>query len=136
MAMIEEFFIPELQNFSGFNARTWFQQDGATSHTSNTAMPVIRQLFPGKVISKRGDISWPPRSPDLTPMDFFLWGYLKAKVYDTNPRSIEALKENIRREMTSISAVTCRAVIDNFRRRLQECRDRNGLHLGDVIFKK
>ncbi|MDA5927441.1 hypothetical protein M9999_15270, partial [Listeria monocytogenes] len=82
------------------------------------------------------DISWPPRSPDLTPMDFFLWGYLKAKVYDTNPRSIEALKENIRREMTSISAVTCRAVIDNFRRRLQECRDRNGLHLGDVIFKK
>ena len=45
-------------------------------------MPVIHQLFPSKVISKREDISWPPRSPDLTPMDFFLWGYLKAKVYN------------------------------------------------------
>lgn len=136
VAMIEEFFTQKLQNFPGFNARTWFQQDGATSHTSNTAMPVIRQLFPNKVISKRGDISWPPRSPDLTPMDFFLWGYLKAKVYDSNPRSINDLKENIRREMASISAVTCRAVIDNFRRRLQECRDCNGLHLDDVIYKK
>lgn len=136
VAMIENFFAPELQNFPGFNTRTWFQQDGATAHTSNTAMPVVRQLFPSKVISRRGDIAWPPRSPDLTPMDFFLWGYLKSKVYETNPRSIDVLKENIRREMASITEVTCRAVMDNFRRRLQECRDRNGLHLDDVIFKK
>lgn len=134
--MIEEFFTPALQNFPGYNTRTWFQQDGATAHTSNTAMPVIRELFPNKVISRRGDISWPPRSPDLTPMDFFLWGYLKSKVYDTNPRSIEALKENIQREMANITELTCRAVVDSFRRRLQECRDRNGLHLDDVIFKK
>lgn len=136
VAMIEEFFTPALQNFPGYNTRTWFQQDGATAHTSNTAMPVIRELFPNKVISRRGDISWPPRSPDLTPMDFFLWGYLKSKVYDTNPRSIEALKENIQREMANITELTCRAVVDSFRRRLQECRDRNGLHLDDVIFKK
>lgn len=136
VAMIEDFFTPELQNFPGFNTRTWFQQDGATAHTSNVAMPVVRQLFPNKVISRRGDIPWPPRSPDLTQMDFFLWGYLKTKVYETNPRSIDVLKENIQREMANITELTCRAVMDNFKRRLQECRDRNGLHLDDVIFKK
>lgn len=126
--MIEEFLTSELKNFPGFNTRIWFQQDGATAHTSNTAMPVLRELFPNKLISQRGDIPWPPRSPDLTPMNFFLWGYLKNKVYDTNPRSIDALKENIRREMASITELTCCAVIDSFRRRLQECRDRKGLH--------
>ncbi|CAK1590500.1 unnamed protein product [Parnassius mnemosyne] len=136
VAMIQDFFTPELQNFPGFNTRTWFQQDGATAHTSNVAMPVVRQLFPNKVISRRGDIPWPPRSPDLTPMDFFLWGYLKTKVYKTNPRTIDVLKENIQREMANITELTCHAVMDNFKRRLQECRDRNGLHLDDVIFKK
>lgn len=136
VAMIEDFFTPELQNFPSFNTRTWFQQDGATAHTSNTAMPVVRQLFPNKVISRRGDIPWPPRSPDLSPMDFFLWGYLKSQVYESNPRSIDELKENIRREMSSISERTCRAVIENFSRRLQVCQERNGAHLDEVIFKK
>jgi len=64
----------------------------SSAHTSNTAVPVVRQLFPNKVISRRGDIPWPQRSPDLTPMDFFLRGYLKSKVFETNPRSIKNIK--------------------------------------------
>ncbi|GBP69149.1 hypothetical protein EVAR_47424_1 [Eumeta japonica] len=80
MEMLDEFFVPELQNFPGCNRRTWFQQDGATSHTSYRSLPRVREIFPGKLISRRGDINWPPRSPDLTPMDFFLWSYVKSKV--------------------------------------------------------
>jgi hypothetical protein len=37
--------------------------------------------FPGWRIRRGGPISWPPRSPDLTPLDFFLWGYAKDQVY-------------------------------------------------------
>ncbi|GBP13188.1 Transposable element Tc3 transposase [Eumeta japonica] len=72
VAMIENFFTPELQNFPGFNTRIWFQQDGATAHISNTAMPVVRQFFSNKVIFREGDIPWPPRSPNLSPIDCFL----------------------------------------------------------------
>lgn len=69
-------------------------------------------------------------------MDFFLWGYLKAKVYDTNPVTLDELKDRIRSEIQNISTNTCKAVIENFRSRLQQCKDNEGLHMDDVIFKK
>lgn len=136
IAMLQNFFAPALQDYSGFNQRTWFQQDGATCHTSNDSIAAVREIFGQKVISKRGDINWPPRSPDLSPMDFFLWGYLKSMVFNNNPQSIEELKENIREEIQNISPNTCRAVMENFRSRLQECQTKQGAHLDDVIFKK
>jgi hypothetical protein len=45
----------------------WFQQDGATVHTSRASMAVLRDHFPGRLSSLRGDLEWPARSPDLTP---------------------------------------------------------------------
>jgi len=59
----------------------YFQQDGATSHTSHASMPEIQSFIGDHVISKG---LWPPRSPDLTPPDHFLWGYLKGRVYRNN----------------------------------------------------
>ena len=59
-------------------------------------------MFPGHLISLRGDIGWPARSPDLNPCDFFLWGYLKSKVYSNRSQSIEKLKDAIRQEIASI----------------------------------
>ncbi|GBP20082.1 hypothetical protein EVAR_13854_1 [Eumeta japonica] len=132
--MLDDFFVPELQNFPGYNRKTWF--NGATSHTSYRSLPRVREIFPGKLISRRGDVNWPPRSPDLTPIDFFLWGYVKSKVYTNKPTSLEQLKGNIHHEMAAITENTCRAVIGNYSHRLNECRERNGLHLNDIVFKK
>lgn len=133
--MLEGFFTSEIENSRIVNSRTWFQQDGATSHTSNQSMETVKQMFPGRLISRRGDILWPPRSPDLTPLDFFLWGYLKYKVYNDNPRNIDQLKENIRSEMALITPSLLTKVFTNLRSRLEECRHRQGHHLDDVIFK-
>jgi hypothetical protein len=44
-----------------------------------------------------------PRSPDLTPYDFYLWGILKAKVYKTNPHTLEELRNNICYKISAIS---------------------------------
>ena len=49
---------------------------------------------------------WPPRSPDLNPCDYFLWGYLKSVVYYPLPKTILELKANIEREMKKISKET------------------------------
>ena len=43
---------------------------------STASMTIVRNMFPGHLISHFGDVPWPPRSPDLSTYDFFLWGYL------------------------------------------------------------
>jgi hypothetical protein len=57
-------FIPRLQGLP-VNKTTYFQQDGATSHTPKIAMNILRPLFYGNLISRYSDIAWPARSPDL-----------------------------------------------------------------------
>lgn len=56
----------------------------------------------GRVIIK-GDIYWSSLSPDVTPPDFRLWGYLKSKVYTNKPQAIEELKKNISFEIVNIT---------------------------------
>lgn len=114
----------------------WFQQDGATCHTARATMDILRQMFPGRLISKSGDFDWPPRSPDLTAPDFFLWGYLKSKVYANKPQTLEQLKANIRQEIAGISTETLRKTMENAEKRTDLCMAANGGHLPDIIFKK
>ena len=104
-AMLQNFFQPllgEIFNDQHGADNVWFQQDGATAHTSRRSLSLLREMFPGHVISLRDDIGWPPRSPALTLCDFFLWGYLKAKVYEQCPLTLEGLKEAIRQEVAAI----------------------------------
>ena len=70
----------------------YFQHHGATSHTSHASMAQIQFSFGNRVISKG---LRPPRPPDLTPPNCFLCGYLKGRVYQNKPRTIDALKANI-----------------------------------------
>lgn len=125
-----------LAQHDGFNDRTWFQQDGAPPHTANITMATLRAKFPNKLISRRGDINWPPRSPDLSPLDYFLWGYLKDRVYRSKPKTLTELKDNIEREIIAIPKDMLERSIQNFKKRLEECMGRGGQHLKDIIFKK
>ena len=101
--LLTNFFFPELCRRRVSLRRTWFQQDGATSHTARISMEVLRQKFPGRSISRFGDIPWPLRSSDLTSCDFFLWRYPKSKVYINKPRTLHELREEIRRAMRELS---------------------------------
>lgn len=133
--MLHSFFIPQLRQH-GMNNETLFQQDGATSHTARVSMNVLNNVFPNRVISRNGAISWPPRSPDLTVCDFFLWGYLKSKVFEQRPPTLGELKRRIRLEIERIPQRMLRDVMGSFRNRLQECLNREGHHLTGVIFKQ
>lgn len=133
LTMIQDFFLPELDDFELEDV--WFQQDGATAHTARIVMDFLRSRFPGRLISLRGDLNWPARSPDLAPCDFFLWGYLKSKVYNDRPRTLEALKNNIRTNIAEIPVRMLQRVHENFRKRLLECKRGDGAHLSDTLFK-
>ena len=75
------------------------------------------------------------RSPDLSVCDYFLSGYLKSRVYIEKPRTLEALAEAITREVREISLAMFERCMDNLSTRLQQCLDKNGRHLDDVIFR-
>ena len=73
----------------------YFRQNGATCHFSGGTIGLLREKFPGRVISRNDDYNWPPRSCDLTPLDFFSLGVVKDKVYADAPQPIQELKEKI-----------------------------------------
>lgn len=132
--MITNFLVPEIE------ARDlddiWFQQDGATCHTARETMDILKQRFGEQLISRLGPVNWPPRSCDITPLDFFLWGYVKSKVFVDKPASIEALEANITRVIREIPPVMFERVIENWNLRMDELRRSCGQHLKVIIFKK
>jgi hypothetical protein len=109
--------------------RGFFQQDGATCHTSNDSITEIESSLEDRIISKR---LWPPRPPDLTPPDFFLCGILKGRVYGNKPGTLQDLRNNIESEMQAITPETLHRTFRNMERRVQAClkaQDRHFQHL-------
>ncbi|XP_039295229.1 uncharacterized protein LOC120353885 [Nilaparvata lugens] len=74
VSMLRNFLQPKLEEMVEEHglADLWFQQDGATAHTARISLDVLREMFPGRLVSLRGDVGWPARSPDLSICDFFL----------------------------------------------------------------
>lgn len=71
--------------------RIFFQHDGAPAHFSRLVTQYLNVTFPERWIGRNGPVSWPPRSPDLTPLDFCLWGWLKDEVYKEKANTREEL---------------------------------------------
>lgn len=108
----------------------YFQQDGATCHTSNESMELIASFFDDRIISRN---LWPPRSPDLTTPDFFLWGYLKDRVYATRPQTLDDLKHNITQEIQAIDNRVLQRVASNMERRVELCLMQDGGHFQHLL---
>jgi hypothetical protein len=70
LEMLQQFLIPQLDE-DDQEGRTRFQQDGAPAHYLEEVREYINTRFPGRWIARAAPIAWPPRSPDLTPLDFF-----------------------------------------------------------------
>ena len=93
--------LPVPDNPQNLDRRIWFQQDGAPPHYDVNVRVFLDNQFDGRWIGR--PIELPLRSPDLTPLDFFLWGHLKSRVYMNRPDNLDDLKARIRHEMTRIS---------------------------------
>jgi len=110
------------------------QQDGHPAHTSLLARRVLNQLYPDRWIGIHSALhEWPPRSPDLTPMDFFAWGYIRDQVYQTLPRTREELMDKIRAASRNITPVMFSNVRQSFMRRIALCLEENGSYFEHVL---
>ena len=85
LQMLNEYVLPYLfQRFGNqiqdcLFQRLWWAQDGAPGHRAEDVTAWLTEFFREMVISLYREVEWPPRSPDLTPCDFFLCGYLKER---------------------------------------------------------
>ena len=99
-------------------------------------MNLMRQMFSERLFSKSGDYYWSRRSPDLTAPDFFLWGFLKGKVYASKPDSLQQFKANIREEIAKITLEMLETMVKNTEKSADMYVVAGGSHLPDIIFKK
>ena len=112
----------------------WFPQDGATSHTACVTIDLLKSKFGERVISRNGPVEWPPRSRDLTPLDFFLWGHIKSLVYANKLATLDDLKDNIHREIANVSVEMCAGVVENWVQRIDRSKRARGGHTTDIEF--
>lgn len=108
----------------------YFQQDGASAHTAARTITYLQEYFDDRLIS-RG--IWPPHSPDLTPLDFFLFAYLKQKVFQQRLHNIDELKNAISQAINSISIDTLQKVFENIKQRVQLCIENDGGHFEHLL---
>ena len=126
--MLVEFVIPELEKRKGVS-RLVFQQDGAPPHIAGIVMETLRSKLDDNYLIGRNCVqSWPPRSPDLSPADYYLWGALKGRVYKRHPTSIEQLKAYISEEIANIQVSELAAAVNNLPRRLEAVVEEKGGH--------
>ena len=105
-----------------------FQQDGAPPHWHRDVQRSLNESLPQRWIGCVGkeDLAlkfWPPRSPDLTPCDFFLWGFVKEAVsVPSLPTTLDDLKNRIATAVNSVTQDILLRVWNEFGYRLDVTR--------------
>lgn len=129
--MLGNYLMPELHSMGIDPSDVWFQQDGAPPHFSCIVRHWLDENFPNW-IGRGGPIPWPLRSPDHTPMDFFLWGYTKHNVYLEQPRDLVHLMTRIKESFALITPQMLLRVHYGVITRLTLCMNLGGAHIEHV----
>ncbi|PSN39394.1 hypothetical protein C0J52_22688 [Blattella germanica] len=107
--------------------------DGAPPHWHTDVRDYLDEVLPHRWIVRatadnNGLAFWPPRSPDHTPCDSFLWGFVKYRVFvPPLPLKLDDLKQRIRQDVASVDADMLQRVWDelDYRRDVPVCNWRS-----------
>lgn len=116
-------------------ASMYFMHDGAPPHITRPVCNFLNASFPNRWFGRNGPLRWPPRSPDMNPLDYFLWGHMKTIVYRTDVENAEDLQQRILaagEEIRNTPGVFER-VRSNFHRRLEACMQAHGGHFQQFL---
>ena len=91
-------------------------------------LQLLQELFGHRVISKGSEAEWAPHSPDLNPLDFWLWEARKDNVYRNKRSSLEELRLSVEQNVREVSADTTERAGASFLERVQMCLQRKGAH--------
>ena len=130
-AMLNEFLFTKIEEENIGNI--WFQKEGATCHAAEATLDVLHPVFEDRIICRRADVVWPPRSCNFTLLDYYLWDDVKDKCYADKPEKIDALKDNIRKAIGEIQLHISDNVPKNCTDRVGYCMASRGSHFNGII---
>ena len=109
--------------------------DGAPAHITADVRHFLDATYPQSWIGRSGPVAWPARSPDLNPLDFFLWGHMKSLIYQLPVDSAEDLVARIIVAADKISATP--GIFERVRqlliRRCELCNTTLGRHFEQLL---
>ena len=110
----------------------WFMQDGASSHTTNDNMRFLHSKFHDRIISNKNEVIWPPKSPDMNPLDFFLWGHTMSHIFRCQPRTLTDMKDMVDDFCRSLDADLIKKVCRSVHSRAKLCLEQEGGHFEHI----
>ena len=115
--------------------RMCFQHDEAPAHITRDVRQYLNEKFGNRWIGRYGPVTWPPRSPDFTPLDFYLWGHMKTLVYETPVQSemdlvarVAVAAGDIAQDRRMLSLLQ-----ESLQQRCQLCIDVGGSHFEQLL---
>lgn len=109
------------------NEQLWYQHDGAPAHRTPEVTNMLYQVFEDRWLGFNGPFKWPARSPDLTPLDFCIWGYIKDQVYDVPPTTKEEMKSTVLNCFNNLPQdVIWKATQNEMQKRVFKCLETGG----------
>ena len=134
LQMMQDEFLPELEALHMQRHVCIFMQDGAPPHWSTSVRRWLDTTFPGRWMGRGSpNMPWPPRSPDLTICDFFVWGFVKSQVYKGRIPTLDALKQRIEAAFALITDEMRAAAFGEYETRLGLCTWRLGGHVEALV---
>jgi hypothetical protein len=89
--------------------------------------------YPDRWIERGGVVNWPPRSSDITPLDFFFGGHCKEIMYHTMPNTEEELRGRIITAAATVTPEMLERVHGNIIKRANACLDANGQNVEHLL---
>jgi hypothetical protein len=126
----EQILVPFINELDDEEVQTGYFQHGATAHTARETLNYyyIQEFYDDRIISRNLHLAWPPRSPDLTPLDFSIFGYLKNSVLRRPLHNLNELREAIILCCRTINQEMLQNIFEKKRRRIVKCLKANGGH--------
>ena len=129
LEMLKDTFYPEVVE-SDQTEEMIFMQDGAPPHWGRNVREWLSENFPERWMGHGSpNMAWPARPPDLTPCDFFLWGFIKSIVYKDRPRDIPHLENMINLAFREVTVEMRMKTMLSYKERLQKVVEAGGSHI-------
>ena len=137
--VLQNSFIPALQQLNVIDPSLptdwWFMQDGARPHITRAVKQCLQNQFNNRTIGEGLGLHYPARSPDLNPLDFGYWGWLKDELFRRSPSrmSLQILKRDVIDIVQNTGLTMCRNICRSVEKRLHLVQRVNGRHFEHMM---